>query len=511
MNRRVHRWWVVLFIPLVGLGAPRQARSAPGRLPFNPANPPQGVFMDDWYSVSLAGTTCGWMHAFTRRDGGVIGSQTEMHFALRRGTAQLSIEMSQSHRETIDGKPLAFEQTMNMAGQPLRQRGEIRGDKVRLTTEQFGTSQHKMFPFDPQAKFPWAQWLEQQRRGLRPGTRYVFKSYEPSIASDRVIETEAEVLGREVIDLMGRRTPAIKVRTTAKLAVPMTTDVWVDDLGTVLFTEMNLGIVKVRVARTDERTARQTGKPPELFVSTFVNAHGGVDRRADRLNLRLSVSEGMMPDLPTTSMQRPRRVNARTIDLAISRIDWKRLRRTARNRDIPDEIARQYLECTPFMDCKDPTIVRLARRGAGRSSNPAAKADALRKFVTEYVTDKDLDVAFATATEVARTRQGDCTEHGVLLAALARASGLPARVAAGLIMLPDAEPDDAKFGYHMWTQVYIDGDWVDIDAAMRQTDCDPTHIALAVMSLREGELMEGSLPMLPLLGRLKIQSRPGPR
>ena len=39
----------------------------------------------------------------------------------------------------------------------------------------------------------------------------------------------------------------------------------------------------------------------------------------------------------------------------------------------------------------------------------------------------------ATAAEVARSREGDCTEHAVLLAALARARGIPARVAMGLV------------------------------------------------------------------------------
>ena len=40
-------------------------------------------------------------------------------------------------------------------------------------------------------------------------------------------------------------------------------------------------------------------------------------------------------------------------------------------------------------------------------------------------TEKDLSVGFATAADVARTAQGDCTEHAVLLAALLRASDIP--------------------------------------------------------------------------------------
>ena len=45
----------------------------------------------------------------------------------------------------------------------------------------------------------------------------------------------------------------------------------------------------------------------------------------------------------------------------------------------------------------------------------------------------------------------------------------------------------------------------DIDAAMRQTDCDPTHIALALMPLNDEGVMDSVLPLLPLLGQLRIE------
>src|SRR5262249_35485413 len=104
-------------------------------------NPPQGVFFDEWYAVRLADVQCGYMHSTLRRDGDEILSLAETKITLQRDKANLSIGMTQSYRETLDGRPLAFEQITSLAGQPIKLRGKVTGGKIKLTTEQFGSKQ----------------------------------------------------------------------------------------------------------------------------------------------------------------------------------------------------------------------------------------------------------------------------------------------------------------------------------------------------------------------------------
>ena len=92
----------------------------------------------------------------------------------------------------------------------------------------------------------------------------------------------------------------------------------------------------------------------------------------------------------------------------------------------------------------------------------------------------------------------------ILLAALARANGLPARTVSGIIYVDGFLGKRQVFGYHMWTQVWIAGQWVDLDAAQRQTDCDPTHIALAIMPMNDAGFADGALALVNVIGRLKI-------
>lgn len=77
-----------------------------------------------------------------------------------------------------------------------------------------------------------------------------------------------------------------------------------------------------------------------------------------------------------------------------------------------------------MVDSSDPVLFALAAKARGRTAGELAWA--LRELVFDHIETKDLTTAFASASEVARTRAGDCTEHAVLLAALLRARSIPA-------------------------------------------------------------------------------------
>ncbi|MFQ5590493.1 MAG: transglutaminase family protein, partial [Phycisphaerae bacterium] len=153
----------------------------------------------------------------------------------------------------------------------------------------------------------------------------------------------------------------------------------------------------------------------------------------------------------------------------------------------------------------DPQLVQLAKRTGGSIDQPFALADRLRRFVTGYVVNKNLNVGFATASEVCRTKQGDCSEHAVLLAALGRLRGFPTRVAVGLAYVPQMGALTNVFGYHMWAQFFIKGKWIDLDAALGETRCSPTRIAFATSSLRDAGLADLSLPLLSKIGGITIE------
>jgi hypothetical protein len=87
--------------------------------------------------------------------------------------------------------------------------------------------------------------------------------------------------------------------------------------------------------------------------------------------------------------------------------------------------------------------------------------DELIQFVRATLTPSG-GRSFDVASRVATQKTGDCTEHAVLLVALARAQGLPARVAIGTL-IARVDGGLGAFG-HAWAEIYRDRAWKVVDA-----------------------------------------------
>ncbi len=164
----------------------------------------------------------------------------------------------------------------------------------------------------------------------------------------------------------------------------------------------------------------------------------------------------------------------------------------------PDE----YLASSLYLELKDPELMALAK-AINVTGTPGEKALALEKEVFKRLNRKDFSTAFATAAEVAKSLQGDCTEHAVLLAALLRVKEIPSRVCVGLVYVDALN----SFGGHMWTEAWVGDRWLPVDATLGQGGIGAGHIKLAQSSLA-GESpfpIALFLPTIELMQGLKIQ------
>jgi len=128
-----------------------------------------------------------------------------------------------------------------------------------------------------------------------------------------------------------------------------------------------------------------------------------------------------------------------------------------------DKPARQHRQPSFLIDYDEPTFKPVI--DAARASLGAAPAvDALVRFADQYITKKGFGRGFDIASVVATRREGDCTEHAVLLTALARAFGYPARVVEGIVLV-EVEGQVHAFG-HAWSEVYVKSGWRRADAAL---------------------------------------------
>ena len=149
------------------------------------------------------------------------------------------------------------------------------------------------------------------------------------------------------------------------------------------------------------------------------------------------------------------------------------------------------LESTPLIQARDPRITAAARAAVGDTRDPVEAARRLTDWVYGAL-EKDVTLSVPSALQVLAARQGDCNEHTVLYVALARAIGLPARTAVGLVHL------GGTFYYHAWPEVWL-GEWVAVDPTLGQYPADASHLRFLVGGLaRQVELIR-------LIGRLELE------
>jgi transglutaminase-like putative cysteine protease len=130
-------------------------------------------------------------------------------------------------------------------------------------------------------------------------------------------------------------------------------------------------------------------------------------------------------------------------------------------------------------------VVALAQEAVGDAATPAAKVERLVAFVGQYIAD-DYTGNPLTVLDIIQQKRGDCTEHALLFATLARAVGVPAREVSGLVYMGD---EVQSFGGHAWNEVVVDGHWQPVDAAWGETTINATHIRFGAGRGQEGKML----------------------
>lgn len=194
-----------------------------------------------------------------------------------------------------------------------------------------------------------------------------------------------------------------------------------------------------------------------------------VSARRRTLRYVFESADGNAPLLPATGEQQVVRRDARSIVTICA--------------DCGDEAAptpqqlQHYRSPNAWVQSDHPLLRELARSVRAQGSI-RGRMHKLVRFVQQHMQGARYSLGYASALQAAQSRSGDCTEYALLLAGLARALGLPARVVGGLAYSSHFAGRGNVFSPHAWVQVWDGRRWVSFDAGIG--DFESTHIALAV-------------------------------
>jgi transglutaminase-like putative cysteine protease len=329
--------------------------------------------------------------------------------------------------------------------------------------------------------------------GLAVGRHYELTLLDPVTLKNSV--ATVDVLKREIVQAMGRPIPTYRLRSRF-LGMESTT--WMTDTGEVVREESALGMVVIKESAKRATTMNVTGSAGADLIdaaSVVPRSRVQIDDPTQVESLRLDVqgADDLLagPDAQGAGQT----VSGRRVDL---------VQASLLQPDAYDSESARSLGPEPLLESDDPAIRDEAARVVGTLSDPRARAERLLRHVNAII-EKRPTMSLPSATEVLRTRVGDCNEHTVLFVALARAAHLPARIAVGLVYLYGA------FHYHAWAEVYLAGPpgrglWLPVDPTLNQFPADATHFRLARGGLDRQATIVGTIGKIAItIVDLKMQ------
>ena len=460
---------------------------------------------DDWLNLTLMGTKIGYAHIYMEKSiyegEEAIRARTDMVMDLKRTGTGLRFTTTRISYVGMDLVPRYFITISNETGQERRVEGRIRDNVAYLETSLAGKTTHSEIPISTDTIFEGMISYLLLQRGIRVGDTHTLRVFNLDLMQP--VNTEVSVLREDQIEFDGKMAPVYVINYTMDIMGGLTTTQWLGNDGTTYRMEVGLMGLNMVLAKTDMQTALGESGEVDVILNTKIFAQGERPTpQARRFKARLRLTEGRLDKAVMIDSRQKLKIDNDPrhgiLEINIPVMD----REAAPNLPIRDqhhnEGLAQFLKSTVYIQAEHPAIRAKAVEVLDGETNAWISAEKLCRWVYKNIRDKNLKIGFGSALQTLESLEGDCTEHTVLMIAMARSVGIPARVCAGLVFQRDA------FYYHFWPEVYV-GKWVAMEPTLGQIQADANHIQLAGSELESNSMLEFGEGVMRTLNQLEIE------
>ncbi|MFO0881678.1 MAG: transglutaminase-like domain-containing protein [Gemmataceae bacterium] len=493
------------------------------------SKPAPKLLLESWQAAYFEGLKVGHMHTRAEQLGqgetARIRTTRTMDLVIKRYGGVVPIQIGQTSEETLEGKVLALGLTQMMGMPPkMTFQGTVADDQLvlkSLVDDREQTS--RKVPFPAAAMGLYAQETIFQRKKAKPGDKVELVSFEillsgpltvrgvvrPREKVDQLVVTRAAdgkvTIAREPVSLLrvdATSDPVTVNGVEVKLPAKV---VWLDAKLLPVREQFEMpGLGTITFYTTSKEAALKEGVAPERLPDLGLNVNIPLKQTIDEpyatreATYKVTMKEKLAQVFTTDDRQQIQEPMDKTFELVV------KAQRAPGTDDMAASPGPEYLESNVYVDSDDARIKALAKaitRKAG--DDPWKRALVLERWVHENM-KLSTTVGFPNASQIARDLEGDCRQHAMLLAALTRAVGIPSRSAIGLIYIREAGKSP-NFGFHMWTEVWIKGKWIALDAVLGQGGVGATHLKMAHHSWAKTQTLAPLLPISQTLGKLQIE------
>ncbi len=466
----------------------------------------------EYFAIFMEGKKVGYAIHTRQATEKKVTTTEKVNMTMSRVGVPVTITTTETGIETIDGRPLAFEVVQDFSMMTMKIAGTVNEQgTVDVTITSMGAEQKSTLEWPKGAVMAEALRLLTLKKGLKEGLSYTVKIFSPTIM--QALDAQIRIGPKRNVDLLGRVVALREVTTT--MTMPMTGEIvttsYVDDELRQQKTVMPMMGMQIEMVACAKEFALGKNDVLELINKMFVASPVPLEKvgSAKSITYHLSpTADANSLTIPSGDNQSVRPGKAGGLIVTVEPVA------APAGAGFPykgkDKTILEAMQPNRFLQSDNKQIIKLARRAIGGTKDAAGAIKKIEAFVGDYIENKSLSVGYASAAEVAASRQGDCTEHAVLTAAMCRAVGIPAQVVTGVAYIEDFAGLQG-FGGHAWVQAYVGGDpagrepgkWVGLDAAFKSAGLggyDAGHIALAVGN---GNI-EDFFSLVNILGRFKI-------
>jgi hypothetical protein len=458
----------------------------------------------EYFAVFMEGKKVG--HAIQSRvvDDEKVTTSEEVSITISRSAVPITMNMTETSIETTDGKPLGFKAVQDMSIMTMNVAGTVdEQGTVNVTTKSMGGEQKSTLEWPSGAVMAEGLRLLTLSKGLKEGTTYTANIFSPGI--QQALEAKIQIGPKQNVDLLGRVVSLTEVTTTLNIpgAGEIVSKTYVAENLRTQKSIMPVAGLHIEMVACAKEFALGENDVLELVDKMFVRS----PEPLRNLGSVKSITYDLIPTgdasnltIPSNDNQKAQQINNKVV-LTIKPVT------APTGASFPykgsDKNILEAMKPTRFLQSDHKEIIKLAGRAVGRTKDSAEAIKKIEAFVGDYMENRDLSVGYASAAEVAASRQGDCSEFAVLTAAMCRAVGIPAQVVVGIAYVEDFAGHQG-FGGHAWNQAYVGGKWVGLDAAFKGTGrggYDAGHIALAAGNGEPADFLN----MASTLGQFKIE------
>jgi Transglutaminase-like superfamily len=478
------------------------------------------ILLETWDAAYLGDGKAGYIHTIAKeieQDGKkLVHTTVELRLTVKRFNDTVQMSMDTGSIESPDGKVTGvFMKQFLGKKQQLQVDGAVVGKQIELKLNGMPL---KPAPWNHDVLGLYKQQSVFRDRDIKPGDTFTYLSFEPSI--NLVLKTEVVAKGYREVEIKGNRgkKKLLLVETvpekvdfkrgdkTEKIQLPAML-AWLDEKLEPVKSEVEIPglgpIVMYRVSKEQALAPGPVAQLTDIGINQLVRLKNRIlspyETTAAVYRITIRNDDNVATTFSSDARQQVKNVKGNTFELHVKAS--KGLKGEAGEKEPADE----FTQSSYFINSADAKVKELARKAVGAEADPWKKALRIERWVHANM-KVTADEALATADHVARTLEGDCTEFAMLTAAMCRAEGVPSRTAIGLIY---AEPADAKrapcFAFHMWTEVWISGRWIPIDATLGKGYVGATHLKITDHSWHDERTMTPIFPVIRVVGRVNIE------